>query len=263
MQKNFLFILAISVFILGSDIISVPVNAQSSTFTVATHFEVEGTDIRKGMIVTNNGRSITIASTAYDPNIFGVITEKPAISLGQKNDGSNNYPVATTGKVPVLVTNANGEIKKGDYITSSTFRGIGMKATVPGRVLGIALENADVSGENTDLIMVSLNSETVSGDAIGALAGGGTEYNFSWFGTNREEPSFLSYVKFISSGLIAVISFTGGLVYYIQISKKEVEALGRNPLASQIIQKNMILHGIVVAIMCLGGLAMAYAVLQL
>jgi len=240
------------------------ISAQKSSFTVATSFEIEGSNIQRGMIVTNNGNMITISSQEYDPNMFGVITEKPAISLGQKDTDSQTYPVATSGKVPVLVSNINGLIKEGDYITSSTERGTGMKVTEPGRVLGIALEDMSNTSNGHDLIMVAINYENVSTATLGNL-GGGSQYNINIDGKqdNEESISLLKYVKYISAGLIAVISFTGSLVYYIQISKKEVEALGRNPLASRIIHRNLLFHGLVMAVMCIGGLAMAYAVLQL
>ncbi len=243
--------------------------AQKSSFTVATSFEIEGSDIRRGMIVTNAGNRITISNQEYDPNMFGVVTDKPAISLGQKDVDSQTYPVATSGKVPVLVTKTNGLIEKGDYITSSTRRGYGMKVTEPGRVLGIALEDMSDTSDGYDLIMVSINYETVSATNLGNLGGGESEYNITIDGNriftndNGESIPLLTLIKYISAGLIAVISFSGSLIYYIQISKKEVEALGRNPLASKIIHRNMLFHGLVMAVMCIGGLAMAYAVLQL
>lgn len=244
--------------------------AQKSSFTVSTDFEIEGSDIRRGMIVTNNGKRITISSQTYDPNMFGVVTEKPAISLSQKDVDGQTYPVATSGNVPVLVTDANGLIQKGDYITSSSERGIGMKVNEPGRVLGIALESMSATSDGHDLIMVSLNYETVSGDSLSnTTTNTENEYNVhidgnKIFTTNDGETiPILTLIKYISAGLIAVISFSGSLIYYIQISKKEVEALGRNPLASKIIHRNMFFHGLVMAVMCIGGLAMAYAVLQL
>ena len=245
--------------------VTMPVFAQKSSFTVATSFEIAGSDIRRGMIVTNDGNMITISTKEYDPNMFGVITEKPAISLGQKEVDEQTYPVATSGKVPVIVTNANGIITEGDYVTSSDERGIAMKVTEPGRVLGIALEDMSADSQGHDLIMVSLNYENVSATSLSNLGGGGSQYNINMNGKDDKEEaiSFLKYVKYISAGLIAVISFTGSIIYYIQISKKEIEALGRNPLASKIIHRNMLFHALVMAIMCIGGLAMSYAVLQL
>ena len=53
-------------------------------------------------------------------------------------------PVALVGRVPVNVTNEGGAIATGDYITTSSTAGKGMKATKAGRVIGMAL--ADFSG---------------------------------------------------------------------------------------------------------------------
>jgi hypothetical protein len=48
--------------------------------------------------------------------------------------------------VLVKVSTENGKIKPGDYLTSSYQPGIAMKATKPGRVIGIALESFDREG---------------------------------------------------------------------------------------------------------------------
>lgn len=243
----------------------IPHVAAQSSFTVATSVEIQGENIKKGMIVTNDGRNVTLTNVSYDPNMFGIVAESPAITLGKK-DEAMSYPIATSGNVPVLVSNANGSIRRGDYITSSSVPGIGMRATVPGRAIGVALQNPVNSSADYNLVMISLNSEYLSATALnrtGDLEGNPDTYEQSQFGDSLLEPKLLSSVKFVSSGIIAIISFAGGIIYYIQISKKEVEALGRNPLASQTIQKNMLFHGIIVVLICLGGLLMAYGVLQL
>jgi len=72
---------------------------------------------------------------------MGVISSAPGILLGS-NDGQDNTqkrPVALSGTVPVKVSNENGPIKPGDAITSSSVPGVGMKATQPGHIVGIAL----------------------------------------------------------------------------------------------------------------------------
>jgi hypothetical protein len=53
--------------------------------------------------------------------------------------------VALSGRVPVKVSLENGEIKKGDYLTSSSTPGVAMKALRPGPVVGKALEGFDSS----------------------------------------------------------------------------------------------------------------------
>lgn len=52
------------------------------------------------------------------------------------------FPVKTEGITYVRYNSQNGAIKKGDYITSSSGSGVGMKATQTGMVVGVALEDA-------------------------------------------------------------------------------------------------------------------------
>ena len=46
--------------------------------------------------------------------------------------------VVSAGRVPVKVTSYNGDIQPGDSITSSNYKGIGMKSTKSGTTIGKA-----------------------------------------------------------------------------------------------------------------------------
>ena len=103
-------------------------------------------DAQAGDIVSAvSGADIRRASQSYDSNIVGVIATLPAYLIRLHKDdpywGPNPQPVALAGRVPVNVTNESGPIKVGDFITSSSTPGYGMKATRSGRVVGMALEN--------------------------------------------------------------------------------------------------------------------------
>jgi len=95
-------------------------------------------------------------SKPYDPQMIGVISVDPAIILGEKGK-ENLRAVALVGRVPVKVTTKNGEIKTGDYITSSDIPGVGMKATKPGRVIGIALESYSGPPDEIGWVTVFMN----------------------------------------------------------------------------------------------------------
>jgi hypothetical protein len=98
----------------------------------------------------------------YDPQMIGVISVDPAIVLGEKGK-ENLRPVALVGRVPVKVTTKNGEILVGDYLTSSDIPGVAMKATKPGRVIGIALESYSGPPDQIGWITVFLNPHFVLG----------------------------------------------------------------------------------------------------
>ncbi|RLF08229.1 MAG: hypothetical protein DRJ60_00880 [Thermoprotei archaeon] len=81
------------------------------------------------------------SSIPYDEKLIGVISENPAFSIGAWNMATSSRLVALAGRVPVKVSLENGPIEAGDLLTSaSSTPGAAMKATEPGRVIGIALE---------------------------------------------------------------------------------------------------------------------------
>lgn len=76
--------------------------------------------------------------------VIGVVSTKPGITLGGfgLSYGTDKmYPIALAGRVPVKVTNENGAIQPGDFLTSSnSIPGAAMRATKAGPVIGQALE---------------------------------------------------------------------------------------------------------------------------
>lgn len=104
----------------------------------------------------------------YQGNLAGVYSTKPGIvgtlaksPTAYRIEETNDIPVGVMGRVPVKVSDENGPIKAGDYITSSSRLGIGMKATKPGRVVGVALEDFTPSSNGeVGKIMTFINNNT-------------------------------------------------------------------------------------------------------
>jgi hypothetical protein len=87
---------------------------------------------------------------------LGVISTRPGILLG--GNTKNGTPVAFSGRVPVLVTNENGSVKQGDYLTISTSsEGYAMRATENGDVIGRAISDASTTLATTTVLMVVEN----------------------------------------------------------------------------------------------------------
>lgn len=78
---------------------------------------------------------------AYDRNILGVVSTKPALVLGGTGGKGTPVPVALSGRVPVKVSVEGGPIKAGDVLTPSSIPGVAMKATKAGPIIGIALSD--------------------------------------------------------------------------------------------------------------------------
>jgi hypothetical protein len=97
----------------------------------------------QGDVVSNVGTSSVLfnkSQSAYDPTVAGVITTTAGLVAGGGVDHGTTV-IALAGRVPVNVTMQNGQIHTGDYITSSDIPGVAMRATQPGRVIGMALED--------------------------------------------------------------------------------------------------------------------------
>lgn len=102
---------------------------------------------------------------AYDKNVLGVVSTRPALIMGGGGYGGiSTIPVALAGRVPVKVTIENGQIKPGDYLTSSAIPGVAMKATKAGPVIGQALSGFD--GEGIGVVTVFVRSGYFNGTAL-------------------------------------------------------------------------------------------------
>jgi hypothetical protein len=81
--------------------------------------------------------TVRITNSERVGELIGVVVASDATLLAVSGTGTN-VQVVTNGSVTTLVSNLNGDIKKGDPITASPLNGVGMKATTAGRILGLA-----------------------------------------------------------------------------------------------------------------------------
>src|SRR3990167_6820897 len=124
-----------------------------NAFDLAEDYPVKsGAALEAGDVVSlvENPGVIDKTNSAYSKELLGVVSYHTAqlsatLSNDQPRDAYGNLigykPIALSGRVPVKVTTENGEIKRGDYLTSSSTTGFAMKATKPGIVIGRALED--------------------------------------------------------------------------------------------------------------------------
>lgn len=103
-------------------------------------------DYGQGDVVSPTDTSSTEfqrSSVAYDPTVAGIISTTAGLVAGGGDPTHSNTVIALAGRVPVNVTTENGVIHVGDQLTTSNIPGVAMRATEPGRVLGIALAEDD------------------------------------------------------------------------------------------------------------------------
>ena len=93
--------------------------------------------------VSAKGKTVESSTSEYSTKVVGVFSTNPVVIGNGSSDGApeNSVLVGMMGVVPTKVTNMNGEIKVGDFITSSSIQGVAMKADKPCLIIGRALES--------------------------------------------------------------------------------------------------------------------------
>ena len=237
----------------------------ASVYTIADDKSVEG-DI---MVATDKG--MVRASKSFDNKMFGVLSEKPLLVYRDAN--ITGKPIIRSGTATVNVTTINGAIKYGDYITSSTIVGKGQKATDSGYALGIALGTFDGKGATQ---IDSPNGKVASGKIPVAIKVEYAELTnprflsrlFGFIGNsllvNINDPKKLGdIIRYISAGLVVLISFTLGFLTFSRSIAKSIEAIGRNPLAKSAIQTSMIINIMLLLATAIIGIVASILIIKL
>jgi len=100
------------------------------------------------------------SSTQYQRGIIGITSNNygdfTSTGHGSVRNEDHPLPVALSGRVPLKVSTENGAIQPGDYITTSSITGVGMKATRPGQMVGKALAGFNGNGVGTVMVFVNI-----------------------------------------------------------------------------------------------------------
>lgn len=260
MRRIFAFFMMLLFLVLSQFRQALPmVDAQgNSSSGIAVYIQVLDKNVTGGDIVTLSKKGYVLSNAPYDPNLFGVVVSDPALSF--ESNQPNSRPVVSEGKVFLHVSTINGNIKKGDLITSSTIPGVGEKATESGFIVATALEDySAASGKDVGkiLVVLSVGHGTVSTDARGSLL-----KSFE-FVLKAPYMSPLSVLRYVFAAIMVIGSFLIAVGYFGRISSLGIEALGRNPLAGRIILFSIVLHIILAFTIIAVGLAVAYLSLVL
>lgn len=240
------------------------------------------TTVEDGMLVelANKSSNTVIPLTqSADENMLGVVVppNNATIVLTPQKVTEQQVLVATSGHYDVLVSNQNGPIDIGDYITISSLSGVGMKAdTTEDEVLG----KAAASFSGVDDVIGSVNIKGTGGlssqVAIGRIPVDLSISRNPLFNRTADYvPSFLSKVattvanKPVSSARIylslAILIITGivtGNMLYSGVRSGMI-SIGRNPLSKKSIIKSLVETVIAGMIIFIVGVLAVYLLLKL
>ncbi|HEX4774078.1 MAG TPA: hypothetical protein VH234_01005 [Candidatus Saccharimonadales bacterium] len=217
----------------------------------------------------NQSNTIVVADASHQSSLLGVVVTSNSSSLATTSTFAQTQ-VVTSGTVQAYVTDLNGVIKTGDPITISPIKGVGMKATNAGTIVGMAAGNTShgagspvtVRSSDGSLHHATVQSIpiSVSTEVYNPFLGGkvlGSVQNFVDTIANRP----VSLARLVMSSLVllfAALAVT--IVLYTGIHNAFI-SIGRNPLAKYVINRALI-KTIVGAIVIVGSsLGFAYLIL--
>ncbi len=236
-------------------------------------------NLQPGMIVrldsSTNGQ-VTALDLSHINQMLGVIisASDAALTLSQANASQQEVYVSNFGQHEVLVTNQNGPITTGDYITISSLSGIGMKADnneslILGRAAagfdGIhnvistdSLSQSNGQKLNLSIGMIPVNINIAPNPLAQGAKGVPAFINkLTKYATNKSVSASRIYLGMLSvvAGLIITIT-----IVYSGIRNGFI-SIGRNPLAKRAIAMNLIRVVVIAIVIFAASLGAAYAII--
>lgn len=271
-KLRIVFVMVFFLFAISYLLYANPVHAQ---LEIAETFDINSEGAQDGDIVSYTDQGVVLSQQDHDDKVFGVIDTSPLVAYRRKDD--SGMPVVRNGTVEVNVSTANGPIKTGDFITTSTFAGKGEKSTISGYIVGVALQDfGESDGEAATFTppqgtqqqvrlgkisvaikieFAELNTARSANRLLDAL-------NAALFRNTQDPEKFVNILRYILAGIAVIISFSIGFFTLARTIPKAMEALGRNPLARTTIQFGIVLNIIFTVGIALVGVVAAIILLR-
>jgi hypothetical protein len=256
--------------------VALPIIAQAQTITQGYDIDSD-VSLQRGMVVglkQDDPKKIEAINNSDAKRVHGVVVGSGDSSFILAEENQKVY-VASAGKFDVLVSNQNGAIAPGDFVSVSQVTGIAMKTDgYQETVIGKALDGFDGT---TKL------SEVTIKDAIGAeqkIAIGRISVDLSIMRNPilKSTASLPSYLKdasefiagkpvnpvrvYLSLAIMVIAGAVSGSLIYSGIRSGMI-AIGRNPLSKKSIVRGIIQVVIVGLIIFLVGVFGVYLLLKL
>lgn len=270
MIKRLIFALLLVLITIPYSLNPIPSLAQENLDLTYT-YDITDPEALSGDIMMSSSEGLVRANASYSNRAFGILQENPTIVFRSTDDAQK--PIIRAGTSIINVSNLNGAIKKGDYITSSPIAGKGQKSSQSGYTLGIAL--TEFSGENGESVSYD-GAQYNTGQIQIAVKIEYTEltnprtfyrfldlFNLAVFQNLQDSSRSIEIVKYFAALIVFVVSVILGFNMFARSIPKSIEAIGRNPLARKTIQFSIILSVALTLISSLIGVVAAFLILRI
>lgn len=238
--------------------------------TAVDTYQIADNQAVSGDVITDaQSKGLVRSNVTYDNRMFGILEDNP-VAVYRDNSAPNNRPIVRSGDTIVNVTDYNGAINPGDYLTSSPIDGKAMKANQSGEVLGIVTgkvttgNKINFQGRNltTGQVEIAVNIEYADLTTARSTVQLFSAINNALFSNVQNPEQFQTVVRYIIAGIIGIVAFALGFIAFTRSISKGIEAIGRNPLAKTAIQVSIGMEIGLTIITSLAGIALAFIIIR-
>ncbi len=258
-----------SVLVLGCLVLA-PVGLALTTLTQGF---LSDNSIPTGSIVSlkkDTADQVDPANSSNVDNMVGVAVNSESSLLSVTTGAKQQTQVATSGTLPVIVSDISGKIQRGDHITASPISGVGMRANNNVRVLGIAQGDMTSVREQTYKDSEG-NEHTTKLGEVPVLVN--VAYYFKEPNKTLIPAAIQSIVNAIAgrevsplpiiiSGAIFVVMIVVVTIIIYSMVRNGIISVGRNPMAQSAIYRNVIQMSALVILILGVGTVSIYLVLS-
>lgn len=208
--------------------------------------------LHPGTIVSRQEKEkgIEQATSASTDRLLGVVSDTSLLELS--DDGMSQAQVVTNGLALTLVSNINGDIKVGDFVTASPLKGVGMKTLETGYVIGVAQANfADIKAASERTITDKSGKQKVI--TVGLMP---VQIDVTHYEKQDDKksivPQFIlniaqavsgkqvSVVRVLAALLVLIVgTISIGVMLYASV-RSSIASIGRNPLAAAAVNRGLL-----------------------
>lgn len=227
------------------------------------------------LVALQQGSSSQIipANSSNTDNLLGVTVASQA-SLVNLNSNNGNTLVVTAGNAVILVSNINGDIAKGDSLTTSPIAGVAMKATAAGKIVGTATNSfgagnatsrqsiTNKKGETSEVALGQVSANIIVGNYQNqpTLTGNGIISAVQAVATSTTGKS-ISTARALLALLVLLISVVISVLILYTAVASSIRSIGRNPLSRHSILQSLIQVIIAVVVIMLSGFSIVYLII--
>lgn len=246
------------------------VASAASTYLAENYTADEGLPMNAIVSLKKDSSDHVVAADYVNVDqMIGVIIDRSDASISMSGGQANEVQVAKTGTLEVLVSDINGSVEQGDYVTASPIKGVGMRATGSTKVIGIA-QNALNNGVKQTVKNSAGTEQTVRVGTIPVLV---SVSGYIEKSQNSLIPGSLQSIAnaiagrsvsplpiFLSLAVFVVTLIIVTAIIYSMV-RNGIISVGRNPLSSGAIYRNVIQLSVLVLGILTGAGVIIYIIL--